>query len=223
VLTADEIARAEHFSFEKDRNRFVVARGLLRVLLAAYLRVEPQQLRFCYNAYGKPALDDALQECALQFNLSHSQGLALFAFAYQRVVGIDVEYMRAGIEYEQLAQHFFSPYEHEVLQALPNEMRREAFFNCWTRKEAYIKARGEGLSIPLDAFAVSLRPGESAALLNNREDLREVTRWSLCALAPGTEYAGALAVEGSGWRLSCWHWQERPGGNSSFCKSYPPW
>ncbi len=237
-LTTDEATKAKRFHFEKHRNHFIVARGLLRTILSRYLDIDPHQLRFCYNAYGKPSLDlpysekkgpglyheaDGLalgpgrpqgspllyhEARVLNFNLSHSHELALYAFTYSRQVGIDIEYMRANVEYEELAQRFFSPDENAILHALPEAFKQEAFFNCWTRKEAYIKARGKGLSIPLESFDVSLRPGEPAALLNSREDPQEATRWELLELAPGHGYAGALAVEGSGWHLHCWQWDE---------------
>lgn len=208
VLSADEIEKAERFYFQKDRTAFIVARGLLRRLLGHYLRREPRDMRFNYSRYGKPAVDPSPYESELQFNVSHSHQLALIIFAYGRLVGIDVEYMRKNVEYEELAPRFFSLAENVALNALPEAQKREAFFHCWTRKEAYIKARGEGLSLPLDLFDVSLRPGEPAALLGSREDPREVARWSLQALASADDYASALIVEGHGWHLRCWEWQE---------------
>ncbi|MBV9231847.1 MAG: 4'-phosphopantetheinyl transferase superfamily protein [Chloroflexi bacterium] len=205
-LTAEEAARADRFYFAKDRNHFIIARGVLRTVLGRYLNRDPRDIRFSYNPYGKPALDLSANENRLMFNLSHSHQLALYAFCYSRQVGIDVEYMRSGIDYEQLAKHTFSPYESAMVLALPAEEKGEAFFNCWTRKEAYIKARGKGVSIPLEQFDVSLRPGDPAALLDSREDPQETTRWTLRALAPGPTYAGALAVEGDGWYSRCWQW-----------------
>ncbi len=207
LLSQDEIGRAERFYFEKDRNHFIMARGLLRTLLGRYLHVEPAYVHFGYNAYGKPFVElPANGPHMLNFNLSHSRGLALYAFTYTRHVGIDVEYMRS-VDYEQIAQHFFSPYEHAILCSLPAAARREAFFHCWTRKEAYIKARGEGLSMPLDVFDVSLKPGEPATLLSCRQDPQEPARWSLQALAPAALYAGAIAVEGHEWHGCYWNWQ----------------
>lgn len=203
LLSPDERSRAERFYFERDRRRFVVARGRLRQLIGRYLDLAPEAICFSYNAYGKPALARQAHPdaAALCFNLSHSHELALYAFTCGREVGIDVEYMRRDIEYEELARHSFSAQEQAVLHALPLDLKSEGFYNCWTRKEAYIKARGAGLAIPLDLFDVTLRPGEPAVLLASREDTREPQRWQFTALAPGPDYAGALAVEGRGWLL----------------------
>ncbi len=208
LLASDERVKAERFRFARDRNQFIIGRGLLRVLLGRYLACEPRDVRFCYSSYGKPSLDAPLAASGLQFNLSHSHQLALLAFTYARNIGVDIEYMRSDVEFEQLAERFFAPDECAVLQTLPPAQRQEAFYNCWTRKEAYIKARGEGLSIPLESFTVSLRPGEPAALLRSREHPSDVPRWSLRALAPGEQYAAALAVDDIHWRLRCWHWLE---------------
>jgi 4'-phosphopantetheinyl transferase len=207
-LAPDERARAERFRFAKDHNQFIIGRGLLRALIGRYLACEPHEVCFGYSSYGKPSLDGYQAEAGLQFNISHSHQLALLAFMYRKDIGIDIEYMRPDVEFEQLAEHFFSPDERAVLLGVPPPLRQQTFYNCWTRKEAYIKARGEGLSIPLDIFDVSLRPGEPAALLQSRENPAEVTRWSLHALTPGEHYAAALAVEGVHWQLRCWDWQE---------------
>ena len=208
MLTKEEAARAAHFHFERDRNHWIVARAILRILLGRYVNTAPGQLRFSSNDYGKPFLAFPALSHQVQFNISHSQELALYTFAYNRQVGIDVEYKRADVNYEALAKVSFSPNEQASLHSLPYDLKQEAFFNCWTRKEAYIKARGKGFSIPTDQFDVSFLPGEPAALLQNREDQREITRWSLQELEPGMGYAGALAVEGAGWRLYCWQWQQ---------------
>jgi 4'-phosphopantetheinyl transferase len=205
-LSMDEVTIARRFYFEKDRNHFIVARGLLRVLLGRYLDMEPGQLIFRYNPHGKPALDTSTHEKTLQFNLSHSHELALYAFTSTRHIGIDIEYMRSNVAFAGVARHSFSPNEQALFRALPEEIQPQAFYNCWTRKEAYIKARGKGLSIPLHLFDVSLQPGEPATLLSSREDPQEPQRWSMRELLPGPGYAGALAVEGSGWNLSCWQW-----------------
>jgi len=199
-LSADELTRANRFHFTKDRNHFVVARGLLRNLLAAYLGVNCAELRFSYGAQGKPflLLDGQAQ---INFNISHSEGRAAFAFTRGRDLGVDLEYVKGDFDDELVANRFFSRAEVLALRTVPADLRKRAFFNCWTRKEAYIKARGEGLSMPLDQFDVSLRPDEPVALLNNYREEREVSRWSMQAIPAPEGYVGALVVEGRDWQL----------------------
>ena len=207
LLTDDEVTKAKQFYFEKDRQHFIIARGVLRILLSRYLNVTPSLLSFTYNAYGKPSLGSSFGESHLHFNLSHSHDIALYAFTYTRQIGIDIEYMPSNSNYDELARHSFSAHEQATLSALPQTLKQQAFFNCWTRKEAYIKARGKGLSLPLDLFDVSLRPGEPAILLASREVPQETIRWSLQEFLPASDYAGAVAVEGSGWYVNYWQWQ----------------
>jgi 4'-phosphopantetheinyl transferase len=207
TLSADELHRAARFHFPRDRRRFIVARGILRDILSRYLGVPPSELGFRYSAYGKPALADMADEERLRFNLSHSHEMALFAVTCGRDIGVDIEYLHRAIACEEIAERFFSAHERASLRAVSVEGKHQAFFNCWTRKEAYIKAHGEGLSLPLDQFDVSLAPGEPAALLATHSDPREVLRWSLQALTPGPGYVAALAVEGQGWHLTCWQWR----------------
>jgi 4'-phosphopantetheinyl transferase len=202
-LATEELERAAKFHFQKDRDHFIVARALLRIILASYLESKPEQLRFSFNEYGKPALADTE---TVRFNLSHSRDLVLYAVARNRELGVDVEYVRDDFDTAQIARQFFSRREIEALCALPPEQQEEGFFLCWTRKEAYIKAKGQGLSIPLDQFDVSLAPDEPAKLLNVAGDTEEISRWSLRELAPGPGYMAAIAVEGSDWRLSCFQW-----------------
>lgn len=206
TLTADECARAERFYFQKHREHFIAGRGVLRNILSRYLDREPGQLRFCYNSYGKPALTEETGAEGLCFNLSHSHGIALYAVTRNREIGVDIEYFRPDVEAGKLAERFFSPREADELRALPEHLRKEGFFNCWTRKEAYIKAEGKGMSIPLSAFDVSLTPGEPAALLRTQKPSQETSRWSLQALNPAPNYAAALAVKGDDWTLKCWQW-----------------
>jgi 4'-phosphopantetheinyl transferase len=208
TLSADEWSRAARFHFPRDRRRFIVARGVLRDILSRLLGVQPAALGFRYSAYGKPALADDVDEEGLRFNVSHSHEMALFAVTRGREVGVDIEYLGRETACEEIAERFFSARERASLRRLPAAMKHQAFFNCWTRKEAYIKAHGEGLSLPLDQFDVSLAPGEPVALLATHSDPREVLRWSLQALTPGPDYVAALAVEGQDWRLSCWQWRE---------------
>lgn len=208
LLATDERQRAARFHFDRDRRHFVIGRATLRALLGRYLGAPPEGLQLRYNAFGKPELAGATTGTPA-FNLSHAHGLALYAFGIGRALGVDIEYIRHDIEADQIAGHFFSPAERAALAQLPAAERRAAFFRCWTRKEAYIKAHGMGLSLPLDQFDVSLLPGEPARLLATRTDPADAARWSLCALEPGDGWAAALAAEGHGWRLRCW--QGAPG------------
>jgi 4'-phosphopantetheinyl transferase len=179
---------------------------VLRDILGRYLGRPPAALEFCYSAYGKPALAVGLEASGVRFNISHSHEMALFAVTCRREVGVDIEYLAREIRAAEIAERFFSARERADLRALPAEAQHRAFFNCWTRKEAYIKAHGEGLSLPLDGFDVTLGPGEPAALLATRGDPHEVLHWSLQALAPGPGYVAALAVEGRGWGATGWQW-----------------
>ena len=203
ILSPDESARAARFHFGRDRNRFIVARGSLRLLLGSYLDLAPGAVSFCYSSYGKPALSDA--NSGITFNLSHANELALIAVTRDRQIGVDIEFIRLDFASEKIAARFFSPQEVEVLRELPEPQHAEAFFTCWTRKEAYIKALGEGMSMPLNQFNVSLAPGSPAALLGNLRNPAEVSRWSLHDLSPAPGYVAALAVEGPSCQLKCWH------------------
>ncbi len=207
ALSADERARAERFYFERDRRHFVAARGVLRWLLAAYLDWEPQAVRFEYGPYGKPAL--ARPERGLCFNLSHSHGLALFAFCRGHQVGVDLEKMRPDVDGLALAERFFSRREVAALRALPARERRPAFWRGWTRKEAYLKGRGDGLALPLHGFSVSLG-ADRADLLEVEDDPGEAARWTLASVAVEPGYAAALAVAGSEWglHLRAWQWPD---------------
>lgn len=206
TLTSRERERAERFYFRRGQEHFIVTHGVLRAILSRYLGIEPGQLRFCYGSHGKPALTRESGGQVVRFNLSHSHGLALYAVTRYREVGIDLEHIRADLDHTLIAEQFFSPREVATLRTVPRNLQIEAFFNCWTRKEAYVKARGEGLSLPLDRFDVSFAPGEPAALVRTQGDLLEASRWTLQELCPATGYVAALAVEGHSWRLSCWQW-----------------
>lgn len=206
TLSPDEKAMAGRFRFEKDRNHYITARGALRAILGRYLRVAPAKIRFAYSHHGKPALATEGNAKPLRFNLSHSHELALYAFTLGREVGIDVEYIRPDVANEEIAERFFSSNEVAQLRSLSPQMQTEAFFNCWTRKEAYIKARGEGLSHPLNQFDVSLVQGEPAALVATRPDAQEAFRWSLKELKCKAGYAASLVVEGHPRHFEYWRW-----------------
>jgi len=194
ILSEDEAQRAARFYFPADKDRFVVAHGCLRDILRRYLPTESRQLNFSTNAYGKPHLSS---EHGLDFNLSHSRDFALVAVTRHRQVGVDIEYIRGEVSREGIAGHFFSEGEVSELLSLPPEQHEIAFFNCWTRKEAYIKACGLGLSLPLESFDVSLVPGEPAILRATRPDPQQALRWTLKHLEVQPGYAAAVAVEGA--------------------------
>jgi len=206
TLSEAEQGRAERFHFERDQLRFAVGRGVLRNLLGRYLGQRPGQLAFRYGPYGKPALADAAVEGGLRFNLSHSHELALYAFVGEQEIGVDIEHIRPLADWESLARQVFSARENQTLHGLPPEQRLEAFYNCWTRKEAYVKAGGAGLAQPLDQFDVSLTPGQAAQLLHIEGRADDVARWFLHGLKPAPDYVAALAIQGLPRRISLWQW-----------------
>jgi 4'-phosphopantetheinyl transferase len=203
LLSPDETARAARFYFAHDRQWYTVGRAILRLILSQCIDVPPAMLCFAYNQYGKPALSAEQNGVGLEFNLSHSAGHAVCAVTYQRAVGIDVEQMRE-LDYLQMAATVFSPYEQAVLRNLPTTQHPLAFYNGWTRKEAYIKAHGRGLSMPLIDFDVTIAPHDPVRLLATRPDPTEVKRWSLYGWSVGENRVAALAVAGQGCRL-IWH------------------
>jgi 4'-phosphopantetheinyl transferase len=200
VLHREELARAARFKVEGARAAFVLTRGTLRRLLAAYLRTDPQLLEFRTTQHGKPVSDQAPN---LGFNVSHTDGLAVLAFARAREVGVDVERSKPGKDFLSLAERFFSSSERQALRLLVGDELQAAFYRCWARKEAYIKARGDGLSLPLDSFDVSLEPDPPRILLRTSPEAVDADRWSIRnltapdglthALPPGFDYAAALA------------------------------
>lgn len=208
-LSPDEWKRAERFHFENARQRFVVGRGLLRVILARYRACSPKDLCFSYNEYGKPALAGG-HRGTLRFNVAHSRGKVLYAVTRGREVGVDLEYMRENIDVEKIVDRFFSAREVATFWTVPAPLRRDAFFNGWARKEAYIKAHGKGLALPLDQFDVSLAPDAPALLLSTHSEEHDVLDWSLRALDAGPGYKAAVVAEGKDWQLSCWQWGSEP-------------
>jgi len=192
TLSPDEIARSNRFHFAKDKSHFIAGRGILRELLGKYLGKAPASLEFSYGEHGKPALAGANATSGISFNLSHSGGLAVYAFAKARNLGVDVERIKPDFVSEGIARRYFSTREVNDLIGLPPEERPHAFFDCWTRKEAYLKARGVGLQIPLDSFSVSLLPGQPAEFLGGVESC-----WHLAALPSVEGYAGALVYDGT--------------------------
>jgi 4'-phosphopantetheinyl transferase len=204
VLSSDESTRASRFHFTRDRQRFVAARALLRTILAGYLATDPSSLSFAYSKKDKPSLGRAHAGSDVMFNVSHSGEIALLAFTRRREIGVDVEQVRRDFDVEAIARRFFSAHEQEQLAGLPNHEKFEAFFRCWTRKEAYIKATGEGLSLPLHQFDVSIAPEDRDALLSTRPDSSEAALWSLGEIPAGPGYVAALCVRGRDWHLRDW-------------------
>jgi 4'-phosphopantetheinyl transferase len=199
ILSADERARAARFHFSQDRQYFTATRALLRMLLGSYVDSDPMELVFSYSDKEKPSLNPSASR--VEFNVSHSGGIALLAFTRERSLGVDVEQLRENFDHEAIARRFFSEQERRQLAELTPSERFHGFFRCWTRKEAYIKAQGTGLSLPLDQFDVSLRPGEVNALLATRPDSAEAAQWSLREVPVSDGYLAALCVRGQGWHL----------------------
>jgi 4'-phosphopantetheinyl transferase len=205
LLDAAERERAARFKFLEHRNQFVISRALLRQALGRYLRIDARDLRFRTTANGKPEL---AAKSDLQFNLSHTRGVTVFAVARRRHVGVDVERIRADTNALELAERFFSPPEVQWLRSQPASEHVPSFFSCWTAKEAYIKAHGEGLSMPLSSFGVLPVPGASGSRLqlNVYADPEEARRWSMWRLELGPDLRAALAVEGESCKVRLGRW-----------------
>ncbi len=192
LLDGDESARAARFRFERDHHRYIACHGILRVLLSGYADRAPTALRFDVTGYGKPVLNNS----ALRFNISHSHQLALFAISRDVTVGCDVEWHDERFLAENIPEHFFSPAEIAELDAVPQAGRLAAFFAGWTRKEAYIKARGLGMSLPLNSFDVSLSASAQPALH------RGCDGWSARAFEPAPHCSAAVIAESHAWQMN---------------------
>ncbi len=205
LLSQNERDRAARFHFAKDRARFIHARGVLRTLLGCYLDVPPENVTFRYGSAGKPELSSS-HNINLHFNVSHSHDHLLVAIARNCAVGIDIEMIRPEIDIEAIAGRFFSSAETQQLRTLTGTQKDEGFFNGWTRKEAYLKARGEGIGEGLGQFAVSLIPGKPARLLFDQRDPEAGTRWSIRELSAESRLSAALAVEAADFELKRFQW-----------------
>jgi 4'-phosphopantetheinyl transferase len=206
LLSPDERERADRFHLGLDKNRFRVAHAAMRMILAQYLNVGPQEVIFSSRAGLKPELDSQFKRTEIQFNLSHSSDLALLAVAKGAMVGIDIEWIKPEFPIDEIAARFFSAAEIAVLNELPADERGEAFFSCWTRKEAYVKALGQGLSVPLDSFEVAFGSERAAALVGVRNHPDELSRWSMYDLEVPKDYKAALVVEGKAHQLCQFRW-----------------
>ena len=202
ALNEEEKLRASKFLVPDARERFVLSRNILRELLGRYLGVSPSEITFSYGTYGKPFLDMPASAAQIHFNVSHSHEYGAFVFARGREVGIDIEKIRAEAAGEDIARRFFSQAEIQQLAAMPQNERVAGFFACWTKKEAYIKARGEGLQIPLHSFSVSIAKANWQELLSGDD-----VCWSVYPFEPAQGFAGAIASEGKGRGLQFWEWR----------------
>jgi len=195
LLSNVERERASRFAFERDRCRFVIARARLRQLLGVRLDAAPDSIQLVYGPYGKPALAPAFAGSGLRFNVSRCEDVAVYAFARDREIGVDVEKVRTMRDADDIVTHMFSPVENETYFALSPRDRPLAFFQCWTRKEAFVKALGDGLHYPLDRFDVSLAPGEPARILRVERTLAGDCPWTLHSFSPGAGLIGAVVVQ----------------------------
>ena len=195
LLTDAERERASRFVFDRDRRRFTVARAGLRRLLSARLGVRPESVELVYGAHGKPALAPNHAASDVRFNVSHTDDVAVYAFSSGHEIGVDVECVRALGDAEDIAARFFSRCENEAYLALDQDDRPQGFFNCWTRKEAFVKALGDGLAFPLDRFDVSLAPGEPARILGVDGTPGDRCGWTLHSFVPGPGLIGAVVVQ----------------------------
>ena len=210
TLSSDERERADNFFFTADRKRHVIGRAVSKILLGHGLGIAATEVSFAYNANGKPSLATKLRQSFLHFNVAHSGDFVLVALAYGRDLGIDIEQICTNVDIQNFAAEFFSQRECMSLAALPPGLRLDAFFSCWTRKEAYLKARGDGLSVALDKFDVPFLPEEQPRLVETRHDPTEACRWTLQDLDAGPNYKAALAVEGASLPLKTWDWLGAP-------------
>ena len=206
ILSGEEQARAARFRYELHRDRFVAGRGIQRRLLARYLDADPAAIRYQLAEHGKPSLDGGDAASGVRFNVSNAEDGLLVAVTLGREVGVDLEPLHRAVDRDAVARRFFSVPENAVYDTIPEEERDAAFFTCWTRKEAYIKAVGDGLTMPLDCFDVTLRPGEPARLLATRGDPAQAERWTMRALDPGPGWLAALVVEGPAPDLALFDW-----------------
>lgn len=211
LLSVEEQHKAQRFRSEDLRAKYIGARGQLRILLGRYLGMRPEKVVITCNQYGKPQLAGDAAE-ALHFNVSHSGTLALYALRADSDIGVDIEYIDRAVPYESIANQFFAPQEYAMVRAFPADQQQRAFFNCWVRKEACVKAVGKGLHIDLEDFTVSLMPEQADRLLHMKEgafgadDVFALERWRIATLPAPPGYAAALATHGEYTQLCCWRY-----------------
>jgi 4'-phosphopantetheinyl transferase len=199
LLPDDEQAKASRFHFVKHRRRHTVSRAALRTLLGQYLKLPPPAIEFTYNAHGKPRLAD--ERLRIKFNVSHTEEIMLVAFAIDSEVGVDIESVLRDVDYVDIGKRWFSPLESRTLLSMPENQRIDAFFRAWSRKEAYIKARGEGMSHPLCQFTVTMDELEPR-LIEHQDDPRETSRWRFIDIDVAQNYQATVVVESSDWKVN---------------------
>lgn len=208
-LTVDDVLRSRRFRFQRDRTRWIHARLVVRDILSRYLNVAPEDLHFAVDPSGKPRLPADRHPGGFHFNLSHAGDYTLVAVCRDAEIGADVEWIHRTTNIDSIARRFFSPAEQRQLGAVPEDGRRQAFFECWTLKEAFLKAKGTGLRLPLTGFDVAFGPGVAPRVLATRWDAADAARWSLFGLQPESGVVGAVAVEGRRPALRTARWAKR--------------
>lgn len=201
VLSEDEKLRANRFKFSKHRQRFIAARAILRQLLARYLEVSANKINFTYNPHGKPELGSCFNNIHLQFNISHSEDLALYSFNYEQKIGIDLEYLRENVDYKSIAQRFFCETEFQLIASCIDEQQQERFYQLWTAKEAYLKATGIGLGGGLETSEIKLDPEDNIYLHSISNKLETASNWSLYNFIPETNFVATIALLGKEKKL----------------------
>ena len=212
LLSTDEHERASRFRSDRLRDHFTVARGMLRIILGRYAAISPGEIRFQQDRNGKPALAGG---ASISFNLAHSDDLAVYAVASRKHIGVDIERVHVFDGMDQIARRYFCTAEYRDLVTIPEASRTAAFFRCWTRKEAFVKAMGEGLTCPLGRFEVTLEQGSRAALAEVDGSAAVASHWSVYDVAPSDDYAAALITDGPKCPLRAWHF-----GTTAECAAY---
>jgi 4'-phosphopantetheinyl transferase len=197
LMSVDELQKAARFKFDIDRNNYITGRGFLRTILSQYLNTSPEDIMFSYAEKGKPYVKDI----EIKFNLSHSKNYAVYAIALNTEVGIDIEYLKNIPDAYDISERFFSEEEREELKKMNEDRISLAFLNCWTRKEAFIKAVGEGLSYPLADFSVSISPGSEPGILWIKKNINEVKEWTLYNIKTDQSYISSVAVKSTGKKI----------------------
>lgn len=205
-LSVEERIKSEKFRFERDRSRFIAARGILRLILGAYLGIVPNEIRFCYEIGGKPRLLSSFATDDIQFNLSHSEELALYGFTRGHEVGVDIECIREMSEMEEIVEQLYSRRYRDLLSTVSPNEKQEIFFHWWTRKEAFAKGTGSGLTHPVDTFDALPVEGKSAGSVWIMEAGQQGQQWSMWDVSPADGFAGTVLVEGEGLDVQYWQW-----------------